>query len=143
MAQYTIKQACGHSVTTQIYGSNSHGERDYQERRIASQMCKECERAEQLAEAQQDTQSMAALTGSEKQIKWATTIRATALRSMSEFIATDVIAQAHTHGIEQSKIDEAAAMYLGLVNKVMAHTSASWWIDRRNDSPRQLIKAEM
>lgn len=42
MAQYTITHACGHTTTQQIYGKNSHGERDNKVRWWQSVDCPAC-----------------------------------------------------------------------------------------------------
>lgn len=42
MAQYQVTHSCGHTVTHQIYGTNSHGERDRKVQWLRGRTCKAC-----------------------------------------------------------------------------------------------------
>ena len=80
--KYYGTYACGHEGAVQIYGPTK--ERERKKSYIFSHLCPECEKLEiQKKRDEVNKKSMAfaaelglpALTGSEKQIAWATTIR--------------------------------------------------------------------
>lgn len=73
------------------------------------------------------TTELPALTGSEKQIAWATEIRTDRLAAVDR-----VIAETTTPHILERRIGERA--YLRNV------TDAGWWIDRRNNIDLQLLQ---
>lgn len=52
MAKYTITHACGHTTTQQIYGTNSHGERDRKIKWWESVDCPQCYGRQKRAEAE-------------------------------------------------------------------------------------------
>lgn len=86
MAQYTINYSCGHKGIVNLFGKY-----DERERKIAwleRQECPECEkaRAARLAEATDSELNLPSLTGSDKQIAWAKTIRATYLRQFNNLM---------------------------------------------------------
>lgn len=79
--QTNITHSCGHRTTVQLYGTNSHGERDRKAAWLATVPCPACakvERGEERAELNKQTAQDAAandwptLTGTERQIPWAT-----------------------------------------------------------------------
>jgi hypothetical protein len=85
---------------------------------------------------------VATLTGSEKQVAWAEKIRATMLSEMQDFIESFMVAgrkAGHTDDVLR-----AAPAYVAItaaLAKIEAQTSASWWIDRRSEYPRDLLKS--
>ena len=72
MAKYTIPHSCGHSETVQLYGKHTDRSRymDNAERR----QCRDCYNASLVAKTAD--MGLPALTGSDKQVAWAETIRA-------------------------------------------------------------------
>ena len=87
MAKYTVTHTCGHQQTHELFGDNKS--RDRKLSYEAGCVCDACyreqqapkvaqERAQALAAAQEQaaTMSLPTLTGSEKQIAWAESIRA-------------------------------------------------------------------
>ena len=137
--QTTITHTCGHTETVQMYGSAS--ERDSKAAWLASKPCQECQRKAQQAQATESAQAqgLPALTGSDKQVAWATTIRAEQLGKVAkmrqEFEAT---------GRKQNVTEDVMAAQMGqfdaLVAKLATQTAASWWIDRRSSSAQALLK---
>lgn len=120
--QYTITHTCGHREVVQIYGTNSHGERERKADWMASKPCRECERAAETASAKTQTEAagLPALTGSPKQVAWAESIRAKAMMRLSDGLS-------HASGTEQ----ERQAAYAALHTAVAKHTDARWWIDHQ------------
>jgi len=130
MAHYTINHTCGHTDRVQLYGS--HKARYAEIARRESCVCPDCYRAEQQAAAQTLTASlppMPSLTGSDKQIAWAETIRANLACEMR-----DIVDRA-----PEATRDQAQACY----DHVVAHTDASWWIDNRDYRAIDLLRDEI
>ncbi len=71
------------------------------------------------------TSRLPTLTGSPKQVEWATTIRESMVRPMST-VATRAIAALYRNG--HPELGEAVDLASG---KILARTEASWWIERR------------
>lgn len=72
--KYTINYTCGHHGEVELFGANKE-----RERKIAwheGNVCPDCYKAQMEKAADKANNGLAALTGSEKQIKWATDIRA-------------------------------------------------------------------
>ena len=97
---------------------------------------------------------MPALTGSEKQIAWATDIRHTFSRKLAEYLAKAAKANASLimpgdteHAAEIEATIEAAInalprgdVFRAAIAEAFAHTDAKWWIDTaRNVAPEAII----
>lgn len=139
MAKYDIKHSCGHTVTHNIVGPEK--DRPYQAERLTNRLCSECYRELQRSEAAAATSTLPALQGSDKQITWATTIRAKFVGSIEAFeveqealIAQD--AGKHTDAEYQAVRDQLAAAKA----KVFGQAAASWWIDRRSETGQGLLR---
>ena len=122
MAKYIINHTCGHQVTVQLYGAYKE-----RERRIAyleTCECEECRKAKAnaAAEAAKAERGLADLTGSEKQIAWANTIRENAYKCI------DMLLEFATN-------DQAKQMMSNWRNRMDAETTAKWWIDNRYNLP--------
>ena len=122
MAKYTINHTCGHTVDVQLYGAYKD-----RERRIAyleTCECDECRKAKANAAAAEAkaARGLADLTGSEKQVAWANTIRENAYKCL------DTLAQFANN-------DQAKAMMDGWRAKMDTQTEAKWWIDNRYNLP--------
>lgn len=128
MAKYTVTRSCGHEETVALVGKTK--DREWRLERVEPyKLCYECyqedlqrkreEANKEAAEAAKDN-NFPALTGTEKQIPWAETIR--------QRIMADIDALVYTgpklKGRNELAIQEA---YQSIRNK----TSAHWWIDRR------------
>ncbi|MDN6622716.1 MAG: hypothetical protein L0K70_03320 [Bifidobacterium crudilactis] len=135
MAWYEIHPTCGHDYREQIYGTNSHGERDYEVARLSARLCPACwkqQQAEANASVNQDYE-LPALEGSEKQIAWAENIRAVAVTTIGKAIA-------------RGEADrERFASQLPLAYKMLdfaeTATSAGWWIDSRENTIAEIAQA--
>ena len=77
--------------------------------------------------------SPAALTGSDKQVAWATKIRAGKLQGVRSFLDA-AASKAADASVARATADK-------LIGALAAVDGASWWIDRRDLSDRDLITA--
>lgn len=142
MAKYEITHTCGHGETVQIYGTNTHGERERSAEWQASRLCRDCYRAQQTAQAAADAaaQSLPALQGSEKQIAWALTIRAKALADAQQAIDRQQAIILRRAGVEsvagldagqRAAWDRGVALLQSGLAALRAQTDSRFWIDRR------------
>ena len=125
MAKYTINHTCGHQVTVQLFGAYKD-----RERRIAyleTCPCDECRRAKANADAAaaKEQRGLADLTGSEKQIAWANTIREAAYKCL-DMLMTFAAEANNTEAVKMVNT------WKGLMD---SENEAKWWIDHRNSLP--------
>lgn len=131
MSKYQITRACGHAETVNIGGKVSERDRlaGYEERK----MCYECYKAKQAADraaateaasADAQTKNLPDLQGSDKQIAWAETIRASMLKMADYLPRFDALEAAGT-------IDPVQAATKRMILRVQACNSAKWYIDNR------------
>ena len=137
--QTTITHTCGHTETVQTYGTSK--ERDSKAAWLSSKPCQECQRkAQQTAAAESaQAQGLPTLTGSDKQVAWATTIRAEQLGKVAK-MRSEFEALGRKQGATDDVMAEQMGQFDALTAKVAAQTSASWWIDRRSNSAQALLK---
>lgn len=139
MAKYDVTRACGHQETVALFGK----EKDRQwriENVEAMKLCYDCYQAEREKEnakaaAEAVEIGLPELTGSEKQIGWAETIRLGAVERFDAFLV-----QLKEDG-ERAKQD--VSEQVDLAREIMEHilatrTQASWWIDNRGVSTSDL-----
>ncbi|MEN6550235.1 MAG: hypothetical protein ABFE07_29675 [Armatimonadia bacterium] len=122
--QATVKHQCGHTSQVQLYGSS----RD-RERKMAwlhQQPCPDCRRAAQATETAKATEDLVTLTGSPKQIAWATKIQAEFLADMKQ---------------RTPDTDEGRTAYSLLKQAVNTKPAAAWWIDNRSNLRAALKEA--
>lgn len=136
MAWFDITYSCGHTGREQIYGTNSHGERDRKAEWLGSRPCEACRKrmreerfaahAEQAAEAAESNKANGCpdLCGSVKQVAWAEEIRAKAIAEVDRAAAEAVL--------EDPKHDSARSRRLREI--IRRNDSAAWWIDNRNNN---------
>lgn len=123
MAKYTVKcEKCGKEYQIELFGKMDR--RDWVIEH-GTHICDDCKAAERAAENAENAASNAEaglpqLTGTEKQIAWAETIRA------------EKLAAFRAAGIKPEMLDKVIAVVFG-------ETSASAWIDRRAADVRQLM----
>lgn len=91
MAKYEINHTCGHTETVQLYGN--HTERERKIEWLESQECPACRRKKELEEAEKINSGLELpeLEGSEKQIAWATTIRAKIVQFIKDHTTPETI----------------------------------------------------
>ena len=117
MAKYKIIYACGHTAEVQLYGKEA--DRQKKIAWYATIDCPDCDAREQREKA--ISAGLPELTGSEKQITWATKLRNNALAKLDAQIA--VISN------EQNKF-KMTTFRNQWVNK---ETASSYWIDNRDE----------
>jgi len=120
MANYTINYKCGHSAQKELYGKL---EERYKKIEWLQEncLCPECSAKEKAREneaalARLKMAGLEVTEGSEKQIPWASSIKARYLDAVERIKATDVSEQV------MARLQEYAR-----------NSEAEWWIDNRRD----------
>ena len=126
MAKYNVTRACGHDEVVNLVGR--HRDREWRLENVEpSKLCYDCyqqklaeERERENREAAEAAKDMnlPALTGTEKQVAWAETIRQQLLADLDTFIY-------------RSTRGEVNPQLLGALEQIKSKTEARWWIDRR------------
>ena len=142
MAKYTIGHTCGHQGIHDITGPER--ERPATRSRIAERECPDCQNAARAGtnatSAQGNSEAgMPPLTGSEKQVAWAESIRADICWHTEEWIA-EMVEKADKAGTPQSELEQGEARYRSLYQKLRAMNQASWWIDHRSGQVPRILK---
>ncbi len=117
MAKYTITYKCGHTAEVQLYGK--YEERERKIKWYATINCPDCEAKEQREIAEKA--GLPTLTGSEKQIAWATKIRNNALETLNGHI------EAYVAPHNKHIITDARDKW------IVKETASSYWIENRDD----------
>lgn len=154
MAKYDIKFSCGHTETRDLIGKVKDRERkiEYFEEHG---LCSECWEAEKKREFERQNQKAAEeareyglpeLTGSEKQVAWATTLRQQFIADTERFIGTreeklasglfaaDLTGQAQLETILRG-------MRVAVEERLLTETSARYWIDSRGIDNNEWLRA--
>ena len=127
MAKYQVTHSCGHTVTHQLYGKNSERERKIEW--MEGKLCADCYKAQKDLERKQANErsadlasdlGFAQLTGSDKQIAWAQTIRQECYETI----------------IKRNYILDADVA----IKVLSLETSSKWWIDNRDEEPIGVIR---
>lgn len=122
MGKETVKYSCGHEETLQFYGPMK--ERAFRKSNLESRECPECWKAKQVKEAVASHQAndWAVLTGSEKQVAWAESIRTNFYKQIEEKLRV------------YTPVKNVTAFENGkkLLAWIKAETSAKFWIENRN-----------
>lgn len=137
MSKYDITYACGHKGSINIVGPYKN--RDQIAERESRKLCPECysaklaaDRAAASAAAAEQAKAtgLPALTGSDKQIAWAETIRANAVAQLAKLSAYLDTADANPAATEAQR----TAIRLGrdAIASALAQTEARAWIDSRD-----------
>lgn len=137
MARYTITYACGCTVEKQLFGKIS--ERESYIAWAAEHECPECKKAKYNAECQAKAEenNLPSLTGSEKQITWAVSIRQNILSNLAEW--TERSMKLINDGNREQAMASLAKINATRDNMIANETSASWWIDRRFYGFKEMI----
>lgn len=143
MAKYEVKMSCGHTETIQMFGKMA--DRD---KKIAwleeHGICTACYKARIAAAHAADTAAAAAkaaeenlpeLTGSEKQIAWALSIRAKKFEALNEMFAN-----ANANATDEQRQQNQIAIQ-AVKNVLSRKTQSRFWIDNRNVEARKFIAA--
>jgi hypothetical protein len=140
MARARFTYACGHEGTVV---ERNRRTADYRATKLSSEDCWECQCAARNAAAAEKAKErgLPELTGSPKQIGWATEIReATIARSFPE--ARKEILRYHSEFSEaaRSELNDAFAL---LENERLAITDARHWIDTREQNEERWMLREI
>lgn len=132
-----IEHSCGHDSIADLVGPNTHGQRQRKADWLATRPCPACARqqetdecATQNAETAQDAEAQGwpELTGTPKQISWATALRAQTIAAMAERLADKLTPETTERALE-----------LWTAGALRA-TDAAWWIDHR-DRPQAAVNS--
>jgi len=123
--KYQITHICGHTVETELF--QEFGTRQRRMVQLEKLPCTACRAAANDTATDADGTMLPLLTGSDKQIAWALTIRNRALRSVDAFMT------AHTGDAERLAIWQTLRAHL------VEQRRAGWWIDRRDAGPQALV----
>lgn len=152
MAKYDVTYSCGHEGTIQLFGPTS--QREKQLEIAALRLCPECyrkkkeaERAEinKEAERKSEAEGLPELTGSEKQVAWANTLRLQKMKALDEWIE-EIQSEGKLGGIIRSADGEkykspVAEMLAGEKFLLENMTEARFWIDNRFSMPSEILDA--
>lgn len=138
--KYTITHACGHTQDRQIYGTDTRGQRGDKARWLESQPCSDCSRVQRERERAEESERAAAhaaaedwpeLSGTPRQVAWAQTLRADAVAACDQ--------RADRAGPPAA--DELRRAWRRMM--VSRYTDASWWIEHRDMTTPQLLRAAL
>lgn len=145
MAKYEVKMSCGHVVTVQLFGKmdDRYKKIEWLEKNGVCTECQKAQKAQEHAEAtakaaeKATAENLPALTGSEKQINWALTIRAEKLAKLDE-VYNKAVAAANN---DTDKIADAKLQIQAFKKVFASFTDAKFWIDNRDKDIKTIIKA--
>lgn len=113
MARYAITYKCGHTTEMQLFGKSAD-----RENKIAYYKTVDCPHCRAMAAQEQAVKmGLPKLTGSDKQIAWAHDIRMAAVANGEKLSAMG------------AKADSLKLM----MDYLLSHTDASFWIDNNDD----------
>lgn len=137
MAKYTITYACGCTEVKQLYGT--YASRDSYVAWAKNHECHNCKKAKEAKEAEAKAleNNYPSLTGSEKQIAWAMTIRNKFIDLINGKLE---IAMSKVNDSNREKAMASREKLINAFNKMLAtETSSSFWIDNRGEFVDGLI----
>ena len=124
MAKYQITYKCGCTSTIQLFGkiADRHKRLEY----LATIKCPECYQAECYEAAKAKSSGLPELNGTEKQVRWATQIRASLLDDMHKHEAQiDTMPRTDE---DKAKMHE---IFSNFYDVILSHTDSAFWIDNR------------
>lgn len=124
--KYDVKYACGHTGTVNLFGKRK--DREYRLEYISKGVCPDCWRAKKLDEAAEveERENLPELSGSEKQIAWARSIRKKLLDELEQLLG---------QGRVKTERAEVLIEY-GFSRK----TTAKWWIENARGGLNQFFQ---
>lgn len=138
MAKYTITHKCGHNEVHNIGGKVA--DREGQAEWLAERLCYDCYKAEQAKKREEANQINAVvnkkagypdLTGTEKQVAWAETIRAKVMERAND-IKERSLNQLKSDDVNKQR---AAKLALNTIDYFTNQNEAKWWIDNYRNNP--------
>ena len=133
-----LTYSCGHIEDVQLYGP--YKDRAYRVQQASGRTCKECARESHAGEAVAAAVSnrlagLPRLTGTDKQIAWAESIRAAKLQEVDTLLAQ---VAADPRAQEEPSL---LTLYGKLADLVRGQSSASYWINYKSCPAQFLIQA--
>jgi hypothetical protein len=137
MARHEITYACGHTGDVNLIGKHSY--REWRLARLRAGECLECykSRTHQVAVQVSAELELPPLSGSEKQVVWAETLR---IRKIADIEKEAVSLSDENPFDEDEKNDEYHRQVLLAVDHILEQKTARWWIDNRDESAVSLIR---
>ncbi len=131
MAKQLVTMACGHEEEVTLNGSYKSRESriEYLENHGECKACYQADIDRRNKEAAEKSTDLPALTGSDKQIAWAITIRLAKITALDEMI-------------EKSPNAKSGAKYeafMAIADNMKNKTEAKFWIDNREESVMSLL----
>lgn len=123
MAKYNINYTCGCEGKVELFGR--HEDRYRRIAYLETTECPSCRaaKANAAASAAKEERGLPDITGSEKQISWANSIREGAYKALDCLMP-------------YVKNDDAKKLVESWRIKMNAQTTAKWWIDKRFSMPK-------
>lgn len=143
MAQYKVKYCCGHEGYVNLTGTNK--QREQKLRYLEYNYCPDCyakqkEEENKIALERSKEMELPSLTGTEKQVAWANTIRIQAIESIEKWLkelekkAEDVSPELKEKA--KNTLEEIYEIYeYGL----KSFTDSEFWIEKRNYAGKELL----
>ena len=146
MAKYTvICEICKTDFTVQLVGPTR--DRDW---KLSNWIwiCDNCkdkahQEENEKASAVNEASGLPVLSGSEKQIAWAETIRASKIEQINKFLSDSYNLDCLKKRADRRKIVDADKKIDMAIISIKSKTSASWWIDSRDFSAESFIVEEL
>ncbi len=135
MANYSVTYACGHTIEKQLYGKTEDRQR-YIAWAAKSGNCPACAKADKAAVVadMEAEHGLSSLSGSEKQITWARSIRAEKINAIVDWFAS-VAARVPVDKTEAFADQVALGWQL-----IAAQSTAGWWIDNRDVAGQTIVE---
>lgn len=127
MAKYQVTYACGHTDTIQLYCKEA--DREKRLAYLSTIDCPDCYYEKRLQAAKAQTADLPELQGSEKQINWATQIRAGVFAALDKY---SKLVEDNQTAREEVKI-VALKMFADFRKAMTAHSDCRFWIDNRGN----------
>lgn len=142
MAKYTVKFSCGHVAEVNLYGPEVERQRKIRHMRECwlCPACYEQSKLNEIASLEAEL-GLPALTGSDKQVQWARSLRKEYLSNFFRWF-NEIVERNSKHGCDTSydlQMVEKFKIWLRTKN------AAKFWIDLQNklDRTRELMKLFM
>lgn len=138
MARYDITHTCGHESVVRLTRKSSY--REWMTERLEGQLCDSCWQAEKARRRAEENSAAAAanaaaglpeLTGSEKQVAWAETIRRQKLDTLESVLREPF-----------DRMDADPVRLDAALNAIRIRPEARWWIDNRDTRIQELLRRE-
>lgn len=143
--KYAVQRACGHTEIKTIFGSGK--DREITLARMRNDLCEECLLKQNLLILDSDMRDgMCDLAGTQKQRPYAAAVRHYKWESVKRWageeearLQTSFANGDITYSAFQSFLKTSQEKMKAAENNLAVIESASWWIERRNFSPKSMF----